>query len=323
MDLGSRPRHVAYRSIRHPGDVLDLEVRAAVERWYRMRPRAHLFTALALLAFAANSVLSRVALEGNTIDAPSFTSIRLASGALALLIIARISGNRGGPSLSGDRVSSVMLFLYAASFSFAYVSLSTATGALILFGSVQATMLAAALGSGERPHPVEWAGLIISLGGLVYLVLPGLDAPEPIAAALMTIAGISWGIYSLMGRHTADPLASTTRNFVRALPLTGGLTLLTLSEAQISGTGVLLALASGALASGVGYVVWYRALGGLSATRASLVQLAVPVLAACGGVVFLGEAISLRLTVSTLVVLGGVALAILARGRVLGDDPSD
>ena len=269
------------------------------------------------MAFAANSVLCRLALGGALIDAASFTTARLTSGAVALLIITALV-NKNLPS-SGRRVkfiSALLLFLYAAAFSFAYTGLTTGTGALILFGSVQATMLAFALRSGERPHPLEWAGLALALVGLVYLVLPGLAAPPPVSSAFMAVAGVSWGLYSLRGRGATDPLADTTRNFVLALPLAFAVSLLTLrGGAHVSTSGVLLAVLSGALASGVGYVMWYAALRGLTATRAATVQLPVPVLAAVGGVLFMSESVSLRLLLAATAILGGVALALFGRAQ--------
>ena len=208
-----------------------------------------------------------------------------------------------------------MLFLYAIAFSFAYLSLSTGTGALILFGTVQATMILAALRSGERPGLSEWAGLTIALAGLVYLVFPGLAAPSPTGSALMAVAGISWGIYSLRGRGTTDPLADTTFNFVRSVPLVVAVSLLTLGSLELSPKGVWLACLSGSLASGVGYVAWYAALRGMTRARAATVQLSVPVLAAAGGVATLSEDISIRLLLSTLLILGGLGLALVPRRR--------
>jgi drug/metabolite transporter (DMT)-like permease len=275
-----------------------------------------LLTMLALVAFAANSVLCRLALGGATIDAASFTTVRLASGAVALLFITALV-NKSLPSLQRRLkfAPALLLFLYAAAFSFAYTGLTTGTGALILFGSVQATMLLAALRSGERPHPFEWAGLALALAGLVYLVLPGLAAPPLVSSAFMAVAGISWGLYSLRGRGAPDPLANTTNNFVLALPLAFAVNLITHGDAHVSTAGVVLAVVSGALASGVGYVVWYAALRGLTATRAATVQLPVPVLAALGGVMFMSERVSLRLLVAATVILGGVALALLGRAQ--------
>jgi drug/metabolite transporter (DMT)-like permease len=268
------------------------------------------------VAFAANSVLCRLALGHAAIDAASFTSIRLASGAGVLLLITAAVERRTPALGRGNPASALLLFLYAAAFSFAYNGLGAGTGALILFGSVQATMLLFALGSGERPHVSEWAGLALALAGLVYLVFPGLQsAPPLLSSALMTVAGISWGLYSLRGRGAKSPLAETTKNFVLALPLALIINLLMLRNAHVSRRGVMLAVLSGALASGVGYVVWYAALRGLTATRAATVQLAVPVLAAVGGVLFLSERISLRLLLAGVVILGGVALALSRRSR--------
>lgn len=286
----------------------------------RVRMKTPVLTMIALSAFAANSVLCRLALGGATIDAASFTTARLASGALMLLIITA-SVNKSLPSLRrrGIRfIPALLLFLYAAAFSFAYTGLTTGTGALILFGSVQATMLLAALRSGERPHPWEWVGLALALAGLVYLVLPGLAAPPPVSSAFMAVAGVSWGLYSLGGRGATDPLADTTNNFVLSLPLAFAINLITLSRGtHISAKGVALAVLSGALASGVGYVVWYAALRGLTATRAATVQLSVPVLAAVGGVIFMSENVSLRLLLAASVILGGVALTLTGRAQTV------
>jgi drug/metabolite transporter (DMT)-like permease len=271
-------------------------------------------TAFALVAFASNSVLCRLALGGKTIDPATFSTIRLASGAVMLTLIARAlrNGKVAGPR--GSWTSATLLFLYAAAFSFAYLSLSAGTGALILFGAVQLTMILAALRSGERPHVLEWTGLTLALAGLVVLVLPGLTAPSPAGWTLMAIAGISWGFYSLRGRGAGSPLADTTANFVRAVPLALGISLAMAGRFHVSREGALLAVASGALASGVGYVVWYAALRGLTATRAATVQLSVPVLAAAGGLLFLSERLSLRLVASAIMILGGVALAATSLG---------
>ncbi|MDQ1558138.1 MAG: hypothetical protein QOD32_1198 [Pyrinomonadaceae bacterium] len=283
------------------------------------RMKTFLLTGLALVAFAANSVLCRAALGGATIDAASFTTVRLVSGAAALLFISTLV-KKNLPSLQRRVrfVPALLLFSYAAAFSFAYTKLSTGTGALLLFGSVQATMLLAALGSGERPHAFEWAGLALALAGLVYLVFPGLSAPPLLSSTVMAVAGISWGLYSLIGRGARDPLADTTSNFVLALPLACAVNLLTLgvgAGAHVSATGVVLAVLSGALASGMGYVVWYAALRNLTATRAATVQLPVPLLAAAGGVIFMSERVSLRLLLAAAAILGGVALALLGRAQ--------
>lgn len=274
-----------------------------------------MLTGFALVAFAANSVLCRLALGRAAIDAASFSSIRLASGAGVLLLITAAVNRSGAAPGRFNPQSALLLFLYAAAFSFAYNGLGAGAGALILFGSVQATMIFSALVSGERPHVSEWSGLGLALCGLVYLVFPGLAAPPLLSSAFMGVAGISWGLYSLRGRGVKNPLAETTKNFVLALPLAFLVNLLMLRDAHVSRMGVVLAILSGALASGVGYVVWYAALRGLTTTRAATVQLAVPVLAALGGVLFLSERITLRLLLAALVILGGIALALLGRAR--------
>ena len=270
-------------------------------------------TGFALVAFAANSVLARVALGEGAIDAASFSTIRLTSGAVALVGLRWLVRERGAPVLGGDWGSAAILFLYAVPFSFAYVSLSTGTGALILFAAVQCTMLAVALRSGERPGALEWVGFAAAVVGLVYLVSPGVTAPTRLGAGLMAVAGVAWGAYSLRGRGVTTPVPATTGNFVRTVPFALVLTLVMLRQADLSLRGVLLAIGSGAVTSGVGYVVWYTALRGLTVTRATMVQLAVPVVAAAGGVVFLAEAVSLRLVVASVVILGGVALAVWSR----------
>lgn len=269
------------------------------------------YTVLALLAFAANSILCRIALHDGGIDAASFSTIRLVSGAATLLLVSALSDRQTLP-VKGSWMSAGMLFLYAVPFSFAYTLLSVGTGALILFGCVQMTMMAAALRSGERPHVLQWIGLSLAFGGLVYLVLPGLEAPSFIGASLMGLAGFAWGVYSLRGRSAANPLAETTRNFVRAVPFALLVSLASLPWLSAQPRGILLAVASGAIASGLGYVVWYRALRGLTAVRASVVQLFVPILAAMGGVILLAEGIPVRLLVASVLVLGGIALALYA-----------
>ena len=272
------------------------------------------YTALALVAFAANSILCRIALRNSTIDPATFSTIRLIAGAATLLLVTALT-RKGSAPTEGSWLSAGMLFLYAVPFSFAYTLLTTGNGALILFGSVQITMMTAALWSGERPHPVQWLGLGLALGGLGYLVLPGLEAPPIAGAALMALAGFSWGVYSLRGRGAANPLVQTTSNFVRSIPFVVAVSLIAIPRFHVEKEGVLLAIASGAVASGMGYVIWYRALQGLSAARASIVQLLVPCLAALGGVIFLAEAISLRLVLATVLVLGGISLALHARAR--------
>jgi len=273
-------------------------------------------TTLAMIAFASNSLLNRLALGQRTIDAASYTMIRLVSGALMLVLISALQKKNGQVILGGSWLSAALLFLYAVTFSFAYLSLSTGTGALILFGSVQLTMILTALLSGERPHALEWLGLILALGGLVYLVSPGLTAPSPSGSALMVVAGIAWGFYSVRGRKSQNPLADTAGNFVYAVPMVLLIRLISLNNVHVSINGVLLATVSGALASGVGYVIWYAALRGLTTTRAATVQLSVPVLAAWSGVAFLAEDLSMRLILAGLLILGGIALAVMNRGRI-------
>lgn len=271
-------------------------------------------TLFALVAFAANSVLCRLALGPATIDAASFSTIRLTSGAITLVVITLVM-RRDAFRLGGTWLSAAMLFLYAVPFSFAYMSLSAGTGALVLFGSVQATMILAAVVAGERPHPWQWIGLVVALIGLVGLVLPGLTAPPLVGSALMAVAGIAWGIYSLRGRGTKDPLGDTTSNFTRSLPFVIVVSAFALPRFHVSSTGVVLAIGSGAISSALGYVVWYAALKGLTATRAAAVQLSVPVIAAAGGVLFLAEEVSLRLIGSAVLIVGGVALALAGRER--------
>lgn len=271
-------------------------------------------TVLAMLAFAANALLCRMALAQPSIDAASFTSVRLLSGALTLWLILRWQQPRRS-AVPGDWTAAAMLFLYAITFSFAYLSLDAGTGTLILFGLVQLTMLGAALLAGERLSAPAWAGLLLAIGGLVYLLLPGLHAPEPLGAALMAAAGVAWGVYSLRGRGVAEPLRATAGNFMRSVPLALLVSLAFLDTAQLSRSGVLLALASGALASGMGYAIWYSALRGLNASRAATVQLSVPVIAAFGGVLLLDEALSTRLLLASAAVLGGLALVLSQRTR--------
>ncbi len=273
-----------------------------------------LLTAVALVAFASNSILCRLALGAREIDAASFTLVRIASGALTLLLI-RAATARGAavPARRSPWVPAVLLFAYAAPFSFAYLELSAGTGALILFACVQATMLIGALRSGERFRWLEGVGLAIALAGLTYLVSPGLSAPSPLGSGLMAIAGIAWGLYSLRGRGSAEPLADTARNFVWAAPLALLLSLATIRGAHLSPRGIALAVASGALASGLGYTIWFAALRGLTAIRAATVQLTVPVLAAAGGILFLRESITVRIVLSAALILGGVGLALAGR----------
>ena len=276
-------------------------------------------TVLALIAFAGNSVFCRLALAGPIIDPASYTAVRLITGAVTLWIIAAFRRKESFGKSGGSWISASMLFLYAVTFSFAYISLSAGTGALILFAAVQITMIAVGLSTGERPEILEWLGLFIAISGLIYLVSPGTTAPSILGSVLMATAGIAWGIYSLRGRGASDPVGVTTDNFLRTVPLAIGVVLLWLPTLTITPMGFLWAALSGSITSGVGYVLWYAALPRLTATRAATVQLAVPVLAALAGVFVLSEAISLRLVISAVVILGGVGLAV-SRPKILRNE---
>jgi drug/metabolite transporter (DMT)-like permease len=268
-------------------------------------------TTLTMLAFAGNSLLCRVALKHTSIDPASFTSIRLASGAVVLALIVRARSS--GPAGSGTWLSALALFAYAAAFSFAYVGLPAGTGALLLFGAVQATMIGHGLAKGERLHSVQVTGLALAFAGLVLLVMPGLAAPPLHSALLMMTAGAAWGWHSLRGRGRGDPTIVTAGNFIRAVPLALGLSLVMHAHVALDATGVACAVLSGAVASGLGYSVWYAVLPALNATSAATVQLSVPVIAALGGIVLLGEPLTLRFVVASAATLGGIALVILKR----------
>ena len=271
-----------------------------------------LLTALAMVAFAANSILCRLALQEPTIDAASFGSVRLASGALALAIIVRVLGGEGKPARP-DWWAAAMLFIYVACFSFAYLYVSAGSGALILFGAVQLTMFLVGLRRGERFRPLAWAGFATAIAGLAFLLAPGVTAPSLLGAALMAVAGVAWGVYSLRGRGVANPLRATADNFARAVPLALAVSVVCAHDFRISTTGSVLAVASGAITSGIGYVIWYAALRGLTAMSAATVQLSVPVLAAIGGATLLAEEITLRLVVASLATLGGIALVLVQK----------
>lgn len=277
--------------------------------------RIILLTIFALVAFAFNSILCRLALGNETIDAVGFTTIRLVSGAITLSIISIILNRKQTDLKRGNWLSAFFLFAYAICFSFAYLKLTTATGALILFGSVQLTMICAALIKGERPKILEWLGLLFAFSGLIYLVFPGLSAPPILSSILMISAGISWGFYSLRGRGSENPLADTTGNFIRTVPMILIIGLLFLSNIQISTTGIIFAILSGAIASGIGYSVWYAVLKDHTATRAAILQLSVPALAAFGGVIFLAENLSFRILLASSLILGGIGLAIVGKRK--------
>ncbi|MEL6443577.1 MAG: DMT family transporter [Bacteroidota bacterium] len=268
--------------------------------------RLSLYTSLAMLAFAGNSLLCREALAGGSIDAASFTIVRLVSGAVTLAVL--VMARQRTASLGGTWRSALALFVYAAGFSFAYLSLTAATGALLLFGAVQATMIGYGFWTGERFTARQTVGAVLALCGLVGLLLPGFQAPPLLGAVLMLAAGVAWGVYSLRGRGSGDPTQETTGNFVRAVPLAVVLSVVFWQDAAVGPVGLALAVASGALASGMGYAVWYAVVPHLTAGTAATVQLTVPILAAVGGVALLGEAITVRLLVTSVAILGGVGL---------------
>lgn len=273
--------------------------------------RTALLATIAMIAFAANSLLCRMALKSSGIDAGSFTAIRIVSGAAILWLIVRARSTPDGST--GSWLSALALFIYAAGFSFAYVQLPTAVGALILFGAVQTTMIGYGLWRGERMGAVQVAGLCAAFAGLITLLLPGLSAPPAGSSAVMLAAGVAWGIYSLRGKGSGNPTGATAGNFLRAVPFAAVMYLAMPTNRAPDLVGIQLAVISGALASGVGYAIWYAALPGLKATNAATIQLSVPVLAAIGGAIFLGETITLRLLLSSAGILGGIALVILSK----------
>jgi drug/metabolite transporter (DMT)-like permease len=266
---------------------------------------------LAMIAFAANSLLCRLALKNTGIGAGSFTTIRIISGAVVLWLLVRARGRQ--TSSIGSWLSALALFVYAAGFSFAYVKLPTAVGALILFGAVQATMIGYGLFSGERMKGIQIVGLCAAFAGLIVLLLPGLSAPPLASSAIMLAAGVAWGIYSLRGKGSVNPVDATAGNFLRAVPFTALLYVTKVADSSLDAAGIWYAVVSGGLASGVGYAIWYSALPGLKATNAATIQLSVPVLAAVGGIIFLGESITLRLLLSSAGILGGIALVIISK----------
>jgi len=275
------------------------------------RSRALVLTFFAMTAFAGNSLLCRMALASTSIDPASFTSIRIISGAVCLWLIVRARGAASGAS--GGWLSALALFSYAAGFSFAYVSLPAGTGALLLFGAVQVTMIGNGLWKGERFGKRETTGLAIASAGLVGLLSPGVATPSLQGTVLMLGAGIAWGVYSLRGRRAGDPTQVTAGNFLRAVPFAAVLFVAALPWASIDVRGAGYALASGILTSGVGYSIWYTALKQLSTTEAAIVQLSVPVIAAAGGILLLGEHLTLRLVIVSAAILGGIALGILGK----------
>ncbi|WP_153916123.1 DMT family transporter [Shewanella sp. TC10] len=295
------------------------------------------YTLLALLAFAGNSILCRVALGKDLIDPASFTAIRLLSGIVVLVVIMQLANWRQPNSVDevttrnsihstaglksshphalskGSWNAALMLFVYAITFSYAYTSLDTGTGALILFGTVQMTMIVVGAVSGQKFHLAEWFGVMIAFAGFVYLVLPGASAPSISGFVLMAMSGVAWGLYTLEGKRCSEPISDTSFNFIRTLPLVIILSIVTISFSTVTPAGILLAIISGGFASAVGYVIWYAALAGLSGIQAGVVQLLVPVIAAAGGVIFADEVFSLRLGISSLVILSGIMIVLLGK----------
>jgi drug/metabolite transporter (DMT)-like permease len=293
--------------------------------------RILILTLLAMIAFASNSLLCRAALTKSSIDPASFTFLRIFSGAVALWLIMSIrkkmvADRTTSPLVEtfcnsslivrylslryGNWISAVALFAYAAGFSFAYTSLSAGTGALLLFGAVQATMILRGLHRGERLNTIQIVGFIVAVTGLVVLVFPGLSAPPLIGSILMLGAGLAWGIYSLRGKGEQNPAGVTTGNFARAVPFAAALSIIFLPWTNYSLAGITYAIISGVVTSGLGYVIWYSALSGLKTASAAIVQLSVPVLAATGGILLLGEPITLRYLLASIAVLSGIALVV-------------
>ena len=275
--------------------------------------RVALLTLLAMLAFAGNSLLCRVALNHAGIDPASFTSLRLVAGAVTLWLIVRLKSTKAHAAGRGSWGSAVALYVYAGAFSTAYVTLPAGTGALLLFGAVQLTMVSVGLWRGDSLRLAQWAGLTLAVAGLVLLMLPGVSAPSLQGAVLMWVAGCAWGIYSLRGQRQGDPTKVSAGNFARAVPLVVGASLIWLDRAHASGPGMAYALLSGAVTSGIGYAIWYTAVPHLKAATAASAQLSVPVLTALAGTLFLGETLTLRLALACLATLGGIALVVGVR----------
>ena len=267
-------------------------------------------TSFSLVAFAGNSILCKLALGQNKLDAASFTIVRLLSGIIVLLLVPKIFNEKGTTTRNRNWISSVALFLYAVTFSYAYISLDTGTGALILFGAVQITMILASLIFGNKLHLAEWLGIISACSGFVYLIKPSLTTPSITGFILMTIAGIAWGIYTLRGKGSKQAIQDSAVNFFYTSPFIVTLLIIEFTNTNLSRSGILLAMASGAIASGIGYTVWYMTVKRLSTLQASIVQLLVPVIAAGGGVIFAQETISMRLVISAIAILGGILLVL-------------
>ncbi len=279
--------------------------------------RVSALSSLAMTAFAANSLLARLALAGNGGDPWTYTGVRLVAGALMLALLVWLRRRRAVNLLlqAGSWAQALALFGYALAFSLAYLRLGAAMGALVLFASVQIGMVTRAIIAGDRPGPFEWLGLALAGGAFVYLVSPGLSAPDTIGSALMILAGLSWAAYSLLGRGSVRPLEDTASNFLRCLPLALVVLAIGLVGHVPQPEAVVYAILSGAVASGLGYAVWYAVVPALPRTRAAIIQLSVPVIAAAAAIPLLGETASLRLVVSAILILGGIAMATLLSGR--------
>lgn len=278
-----------------------------------MTARTLLLTALAMLAFAGNSLLCRAALRDSQIDPASFTALRLFAGALVLWLL--LYTRKRAATVPGNWAGAFSLFIYAAAFSYAYLHLDAGAGALLLFGAVQLSMITWGLLRGERLHRLQVVGLVLAAAGLVALLLPGTSTPSLSASCLMVLAGIAWGAYSLLGKGTPDPLAATAGNFIRTLPIVAVLCLVALGSLEWDSAGVVYALLSGGLTSGIGYAIWYAAMPGLAAIQAASVQLSVPLLTALAGSVLLGESLTGRLMLAGVAILGGIALVLRDKHR--------
>ncbi len=274
-----------------------------------------LLITIALLAFAGNSVLCRYALKGDVIDASSFTAIRLISGAVFLIGLVACKNSFNVNWKGGSWLSAFWLFLYAAAFSFAYITLKTGIGALILFGAVQVTMILVGLFGGKQLQLMEWFGLILAFSGLAYLLIPSSTSPSLIGCLLMAISGVAWGFYTLAGKGSVNPLVDTANNFLKTMPFVLLLVAIFINfyDIKMTSDGVMLAIVSGAITSGLGYAIWYSVLDTISITQAAVIQLTVPIIAAFGGVTFSSEAITMQLVVSSLLVLGGVFIVVAAK----------
>jgi drug/metabolite transporter (DMT)-like permease len=312
--------HLRFRVQRPRGRNLQKDLIEEAKVRFGVKPRVFVLTLLAMVSFASNSLLCRAALRDTGIDAATFTFVRILAGAVALwLIVAAVSDRRNKPNgaqrapLQGDWPSAFALFVYAAAFSFAYNSLSAGTGALLLFGAVQATMILWGFHKGERLDAIQIVGLAVAVAGLVVLVFPGISAPPLLGSILMLAAGLAWGVYSLRGKGANDAIAATTGNFLRAVPFAIVVSVFAIRQVHIARLGIFYAIISGAITSGLGYVIWYTVLPQIKATSAAVVQLSAPVLVATGGILLLSEPINLRYVIASIAILGGIFLVIIER----------